>query len=94
MTPEKAKPNQLPMGRREEIIESMAEMVRAYVSGDHFEDRLHRMTCDALGLNTSYTPVFPHDYQLSDVEEGFQTLYYNTYALIQAKVLARAIASM
>lgn len=86
--PEKVAKNQIAPERRDEMFESMAEQVRGYIAGDHFEDRLHKLVCDFMGISTTYDPNAIDEDDVG--ETALQEAYYHLYAAFQGKVLAMA----
>lgn len=77
---------------RERIMESMSEMICDYVSGDHFENRLHKLTCDKLGIDGKYDPEQSDESVIA--ETIVKEAYYNQYANIQMQLLALAMGKL
>lgn len=65
-------------------IEQCAELVRGYVSGGAIESIVHKMVCEEMGMQVSFDPLKFDDTSLH------RSMYYDKYAMIQMKILAKA----
>lgn len=81
--------NQLLADDVERMLDGMAERVMGYLAGEHFEDTLHKLTCDRLGLSVEFAPANINE---TDPDQVIvQTAYFNQYAGLQMKVLGIAL---
>ena len=85
-------PKQIPTDERDNLLERLADRIKDYIAGDHFENDLHKLACDELGIDPAYDPTKIDEENPSQVLVS--TAYYNAYALYQAKILAAAAEGM
>lgn len=86
------RPQQITPEEKEKLLERLTDRVKDYIAGSNFEDDLHRLVCDELGIDQVYNP--------EDVDEEnpnqmiIKTAYYNVYAKLQMQILASAAEGM
>lgn len=89
---QQVEPNQIPKADVEALMERLADRIKDYIAGSNFEDDIHKLACDELGIHVSYDPEKADEHNPYQV--FVQTSYYNAYALIQSRILVNAASGM
>lgn len=89
---ENVEPGKIPEDQKDRMMSRMTERIKEFIAGVIFEDDLHKLTCDQLGINKNYNPE-----EIDETDAGqvlVQTAYYNTYAIHQMRILSDAARGM